>query len=487
MGSRSPPSLLDLAIQSALQSEGLAAEALEWLPSELFLPVFRAAVAGRHRGTIKAMVAEWPFPQLPLGALLKGGQSPHEILKAALDGLAALLSQGAPRRRCDLKVLDLRLNVDTLFWKGRTGTGCSDLVPTVEEREATQPPARAPNRVGLTGVQPHPLWVLTDLCFQEKVPDEFLTFLTDRVKQRKPLPHLRCRKLLFMGDVPPLAILGEILSVLQLDAVQELKIQGFWGLQDLTVLSPYLARMVHLHTLLLSKCLLNCLTSRKKCRRRVQELFPQLSSPFHSLTELQHLTLDSVSFLKTQLHCLLTCVQTPLETLCLRRCRIHCYDLANLASYPCTRHLRSLVLSGEQKSGFCYGFLPALLHRVSATLESLDLANYGLTDASLFPVLPALYACSRLSRLMLCGNPLSMGVLEHLLPHCIAGCRLSFVHLPVPLDCFVSHRQTLDREFLEEVMEDLRQILQPYRLKAIRFIDSNSFTPCNAICILLDN
>uniref|UniRef100_G3TYA1 Uncharacterized protein n=1 Tax=Loxodonta africana TaxID=9785 RepID=G3TYA1_LOXAF len=81
---------LDLANQSLLQDEALAITALEPLLTELFLPLFIAAVTGRHSQTLTAMVQAWPFTHLPLGALMKAQQPHRDILKAALDTLGSL-------------------------------------------------------------------------------------------------------------------------------------------------------------------------------------------------------------------------------------------------------------------------------------------------------------------------------------------------------------------------------------------------------------
>ncbi|XP_075413339.1 PRAME family member 25-like [Tenrec ecaudatus] len=67
MSSRNPPRFLDLAIQVVLQNEASAMAALDWLPTELFPPLFVAAAAGGHNDVMKAMVVDWPFIRLPLG------------------------------------------------------------------------------------------------------------------------------------------------------------------------------------------------------------------------------------------------------------------------------------------------------------------------------------------------------------------------------------------------------------------------------------
>lgn len=88
-----PRRLLDLACQSLLRDEASAIAALEWLPVELFPPLFMAAFAGKHSRVLKAMVQAWPFPCLPLGALMNHWQPYQDILQAVLEGLDALLAQ----------------------------------------------------------------------------------------------------------------------------------------------------------------------------------------------------------------------------------------------------------------------------------------------------------------------------------------------------------------------------------------------------------
>lgn len=93
MNGDAPLRLLELTCQSLLSHEDLVIAALEWLPMELFPPLFRAALAGRHSKVLKALAQAWPFPCLPLGALLNHRQPYHDVLQAVLDGLDGLLAQ----------------------------------------------------------------------------------------------------------------------------------------------------------------------------------------------------------------------------------------------------------------------------------------------------------------------------------------------------------------------------------------------------------
>ena len=91
MSVQNPLRLLNLAAKSLLTNEALAISALEYLPIELFPPLFMEAFCGRHRKTLKALVQAWPFVHLPLGGLM---QTPHVVtLQAVLEGLDVLLTQ----------------------------------------------------------------------------------------------------------------------------------------------------------------------------------------------------------------------------------------------------------------------------------------------------------------------------------------------------------------------------------------------------------
>ncbi|XP_042553707.1 melanoma antigen preferentially expressed in tumors-like isoform X4 [Dipodomys spectabilis] len=107
MSTCGPPSLLELAIQNLLKDDALVIAALEELPVELFPPLFMAAYTGKHNESVKRIVQAWPFPCLPLGSLVKGGQTHQENFQAVLNGLDALLAEDICPRQQKLQVLDL--------------------------------------------------------------------------------------------------------------------------------------------------------------------------------------------------------------------------------------------------------------------------------------------------------------------------------------------------------------------------------------------
>lgn len=108
MSTRCPPTLLHLAVQSLLRDKDLVIQAVDELPGNLFPPLFMEAFNRGHTEVLKAMVPAWPFPCLPLGALMdmrkpeiaqtrldivKLQAQNLQILQAALEGLDVLLAQ----------------------------------------------------------------------------------------------------------------------------------------------------------------------------------------------------------------------------------------------------------------------------------------------------------------------------------------------------------------------------------------------------------
>ncbi|KAL1777057.1 PRAME family member 8-like, partial [Sigmodon hispidus] len=80
-----------MARQRLLREEALMISTLEYLPTGLFPEIFEEALTDRRTTILTAMVASWPFPCLPAGALIK--MPCLETLKALLDGLDMLIAE----------------------------------------------------------------------------------------------------------------------------------------------------------------------------------------------------------------------------------------------------------------------------------------------------------------------------------------------------------------------------------------------------------
>ncbi|XP_043757167.1 melanoma antigen preferentially expressed in tumors [Cervus elaphus] len=454
MGVWAPPQLLELAGQSLLQNEALAIAALEELPIELFPPLFTAAFAGRHTQVVKAMVRAWPFPCLPLGALMKDHQPHLETFQAALDGLDVLLAQEVRPRRWKLQVLDLRRNAHQDFWivwSGIKASMCSLLEP--EPAEPMQKRRRVEG--SMAGLKPAraPVEVLVDLCLKDDTLDETLSCLLKKAKQRRGLLRLRCQKLRVFAM--PVQSVRRVLRAVQLDSVQDLEVNCTWKLATLGRFVLQLGRMGSLRRLLLS----NIHVLPHTTADQEEHCVGQLTAQFLNLPHLQELYLDSISFLEGRLHQVLRCLKTPLETLSITNCLISDSDLKYLSQCPSVSLLKDLGLSGVSLTSLNLEPLQVLIERTSATLQDLDLDECGIMDSQLSALLPSLSRCSQLTTFSFCGNPISMAVLESLLQHTVGLSRLSHVLYPAPLESYEDVRGTLHLGRLAQLHARLRQLL----------------------------
>ncbi|XP_007651307.1 PRAME family member 8 [Cricetulus griseus] len=107
MSLHTPTPLLKQARQALLRNEELAISAVEQLPIELCPGLLKDAFKGRHTRIVKAMVAAWPFPCLPVGTLMK---TPNlETFQAVLEGVDMQLARNFHPRclRSPLKTLSI--------------------------------------------------------------------------------------------------------------------------------------------------------------------------------------------------------------------------------------------------------------------------------------------------------------------------------------------------------------------------------------------
>ncbi|CAH6883675.1 Gm7942 [Phodopus roborovskii] len=123
MSVQTPGTLMKQAMQALLRNEDLAISALDQLPMELFPALFKDAFKGRHTRVVKAMVAAWPFPCLPVGTLMKTPDL--ESFQAVLDAVDMQLAREFHPRREKIKELDLR-KVRHDFWTMWPGTEDAD-------------------------------------------------------------------------------------------------------------------------------------------------------------------------------------------------------------------------------------------------------------------------------------------------------------------------------------------------------------------------
>ena len=106
-----------------------------------------------------------------------------------------------------------------------------------------------------------------------------------------------------------------------------------------------------------------------------------------------------------------------MDHLALTKCWLTESDLTNLSQCPDILQLKGLDLSGVTMINFSPEILHILPEQVAATLQELNLEQCGITESQLEFILPILSCCSQLRTFSLCGNVLSMAIMEKLLSH----------------------------------------------------------------------
>uniref|UniRef100_G1QBI1 Uncharacterized protein n=1 Tax=Myotis lucifugus TaxID=59463 RepID=G1QBI1_MYOLU len=425
MSIRTPPTLLELAAKSLLRDQASAIAALEYLPANLFPYLFVMAYHGGHRPQLlKAVAQAWPFTVLPLGVLrhLFPDHAPTRAmgLKAVFDALEVLLAQEVRPRRCKLRVRDLR-NTGANFWDmwlRVSARNCSPTGPVTVH--SSSPNMKHPLA---------PLEVFLDLNFNEKDQDEFFMHIIQWAQQREGLVHLCC-KALRISEVPFQRV-RRILDRVQLDCIQEVKVNCTWDLPTLGTFALYLGQMSNLQTLYLPH--IYVLGERQK--QEEQRSFSQFLSQMLRLRHLRELDMDSPSFLRGRLDQMLRCLQTPLNKLCLTYCQQLTHsDLTHLFQCPNLRQLKILHLLGLSLADFSEP-LRALLEAVAPTLQDLGLDKCEMADSQVEAILPVLSRCHQLRKFTISINNFPVATVEKLLRHTTGLHSLEVEVYPVPLEC----------------------------------------------------
>ncbi|XP_061040077.1 PRAME family member 27-like [Eubalaena glacialis] len=453
-----PPRILGLEGISLLRDEASNITALEYLPIELFPPLFMEAFYGSHSETLKAMVQAWPFVRLPLGDLMK---MPHlGTLQAVLDGLDILIAQKDRPRRCKLQVLDLR-HTGQDFWRmwsrdGVHGYSSTLMTPVAEDR------SRAEQSLA-------PLVVFIELHLKERTMDRFLTYLMRWVEERKASIHLCCKKLKILSM--PMENIMKVLSMVQLNCIQEVQVNCAWHLTTLAMFAPLLGQMKNVQRLLLSHIHVPALEEQE------EQHVIQITSQFLRLHHLRDLHLESPSYLEGCLDEMLRCLTTPLDNLAITHCLLSDSDLSHLSQCPNISQLKGLDLSGVTLTYSSPELLPVLLEKVAATLQELYLEQCGIRDSHLETILQSLSRCSQLMFFSLRGNFLSMAIMEKLLRHTSGLPSLSQELYPVPQESY-SSQGILQPGRLAQCRAELFEILRVLGRPRIIWISSSSCVHC---------
>lgn len=448
MGSRAPPTLLQLALERLLREEALVISALEDLPVGMFPEMFKKAFNDRLSNILRAMVPAWPFPCLPAGGLI---YNPHlETLKGLLDGLDVLITEKV-HPRSKLRVLDL-INVNLDFWSLNAGSHKSGCSP--QSMRQPQSVEMCPN-----SVQKKPFTVVTELEITKASFTECDIYLLQWAKRQKASVHLCCRKL-HIWDAPVFTA-TQLFNMVDVGCIQELRLSQ-WCLQYMAHIFPYLGQMRHLRTLIL-EIIRQLFTSDAAAE---PEWISLLLSQFSKLPCLQNLCVNDVYFLTGCLEEWLRCLNNPLVTLSITYCRLSQSDLRYLSQCLVICELKHLNLSGVELSNSCPKLLGVLLERLKSTLQTLELEQCNLKDPHFNAILPALTQCSQLTKINFYRNDISLLVLKNLLHHTAKMRRLTQELYPAPLECY-DYFTILRDKFIQlcpELLDILKVERQPRKV-----------------------
>lgn len=177
-------------------------------------------------------------------------------------------------------MLDLR-NTGQNFWSmwlGASSDGCSS------SREAAVAEPRSTTKRPST-----PLKVFIDLCLKKRSLDNFLTYFLRWVEQRRSSVHLCCKKLKIVSM--PMDSIVKVLSMVQLDCIQEVQVSCTWNLSTLATFAPFLGEMSSLQRLRLSH------VHGSAFKKQEHDHVVQITSQLRRLGHLRDLHLESSSFL----------------------------------------------------------------------------------------------------------------------------------------------------------------------------------------------
>ncbi|XP_004648014.1 PRAME family member 12-like [Octodon degus] len=452
MSTQSPCALLELSIESLLRDEALAKDAVEDLPRELFPPVFMEAFTKGLIEVLKVMVLSWPFPSLPLGALMTmskpGTVDTHKdamrvqkrILKAVLYGLDVLLSQKVYSRRLKLQVLDMQDKQN--FWRTWAGN-------QVEACSSEAMEMRKTGKSGTRETNQKTLKVILDLWINQDVVCPLTSYLLKWVHDRGDLVQLEYKRLYVTSMC--IHCVTDQLQMVNFESVLEVEVGYCWTLFDLADFATYLRQMRNLYKLTLSDISEPAFTSRV----RRDQLITQITSQFLKLHCLQEIYMVSVSFLKDHLDQVLRCLPTPLETLSVTHSQLSHSDWNQLPCSEQTRQLKHFELCCISLTNFSPEPLQILLDNVAATLTTLHLENCGITDAQVCAFLPSLSCCSQLTALCFVGNFMSVGTMKNLLSHTARMSNLTLELYSPPQEVHVPRNGDL-----QQIQEPLRRMMR---------------------------
>ncbi|XP_055463991.1 PRAME family member 5-like [Psammomys obesus] len=292
MSAQTPPTLLKLARQALLRDETLDMSALNKVPMELLPARFKEALTGRHTMTVKAMVAAWSFPYLPVGALMKTAD--FETFQAVLAGVDMQLQRKIHSRR-KLQVLDLRKKHHEFWsiWAGAEDGDCSAEAPDEQQVVKVLP------RYALRWC----LKVVADLWLGPCI-DEEQSCLLNWAQLRKSSIQFCCMEMKIWAL--SLYVTGGVFNVFRAEHIEDLElIMISWDVLKLSQLAPCLGRMRNLRKFFLAHIFKNVFMIGNRTTDKEEKFVRKFISQFYKLNCLQYLSMNGIYFLRDHLNLVL--------------------------------------------------------------------------------------------------------------------------------------------------------------------------------------
>ncbi|KAM4689953.1 leucine-rich repeat-containing protein 14 isoform 1-T2 [Rhinophrynus dorsalis] len=485
-------SLVFVCAQKVVSDHGSVRRALDFIPTELYPVLFKAAFLDKKTLVLQDLVQRWPYSVLSLQKLLSNDQHCNPIplkerpsklcVQTVILGVMAYLSQalskdseGHQARKQQLRILDmtgmqddgLEQDPDTMSLWSRTVTlakACID----VSRRHSEDVMQVAKRRRGCIATPLTPPVTCSSVYVEVKV-DLFVNSTSYGVLREALLVstygplRLQCRDL--RAEELSLRSTSGLLELLSPAGVRQIDLRfNNLGLPGLNVLLPHMAKFASLQSLKLPYSNIDVRRLSPEMEERLQDFASQLGQ----LCALKELNLGS-SRLSGRLRQLLSGLKKPLESLELAFCSLLPVDLCYLTQSFHASSLKKLDLSGNNLSELLLLPFQHLLTEVSRCLIYLDIMECKLSDSHLSMMMPALCRCSSLRYLGLFCNPISSQGLRTLMENSVLMPELRMVVYPFPVDCCTdsmpwqmssaSSDSCFDHEKLAQVGAELQEML----------------------------
>nr|XP_006997486.2 oogenesin-3-like [Peromyscus maniculatus bairdii] len=442
-------------MKSLLRHEALAISVLQKLPKAFFPSLFKEAFKSRHMKILTAMVAEWPFSSLPVGALM---QEPDVvILQAVLDGVDMLLKQNVHLRRSKLRVLDLR-KMCRVFWNVWPGIECGESsTGTLSEEEKENDLPRYALRQRLK--------VVTDF-FLNVALDKEQAYLLQWAQQQQDAVQLCCQKVIIC-DAPE-QVFKMVLSTFKPHYIEELCLSIHWTPRELMCLAHCFVQMRNLHKLHLARISVhinNATYTFEDREKHITRFLAQISK----LKYLQELIVNDSYFSSEHMKHLFRCLKTPLVSLSIKVHKFPSSDLKHLSQCQGLFQLKHLNLFSASLFNLCPTALQFLLKSVADTLQTLQISNCCIRDSEHGTLLPALSQCFQLTSVYFYDTAISILALKDLLQSLANLCKLTKEHYPALLECYDDRGHVLVNKFENVCLDLLNTIRVKRQPKVINF------------------